>query len=198
MGYFNDFLTTYNFKQKLLNFATSFIQDFENIYILGTLNNICKQNCYEFHDSVEIAESISGNSEEDNMGENNIAEVIDGLLKGKFVSPDVINLSTRNLSKADISLLSKGLKFIPTPASVNKVLIKEEYFGRKLRLLWHFQNEESITISNSFKRKSAFNPNGKDAAIELYLSRMEEEIMAIDTNYHSPILPGKNVWHLIR
>ena len=80
-------------------------------------------------------------------------------------------------------MLSKGLKFFPTPTSVNKALVKEELecFGRKLRLLWHFRNEESITISNPFKNKSTFNPKGKDAAIELYLSRLEEEIMAIDT-----------------
>ena len=80
-------------------------------------------------------------------------------------------------------MLSKGLKFIPTPTSVNKAQIKGELecFGRKLRLLWHFRNEESITISNPFKKKSTFNPKGKDAAIELYLSRLEEEIMAIDT-----------------
>ena len=80
-------------------------------------------------------------------------------------------------------MLYKGLKFIPTPTSVNKASIREELecFGRKLRLLWHFQNEESITISNPFKKKSTFNPKGKDAAIELYLSRLEEEIMIIDT-----------------
>ena len=137
MEYFNDFLTTYDFKQELVNFISSFIQDFENIYILGTLNNTFKQNCSELRDSVQIAESISGSSEQDNIGENNIAEVIDGRLKGKFVSPNVINLSTRILSKAEISLLSKGLKFIPTPTSVNKALIKEELecFGRKLPLL---------------------------------------------------------------
>ena len=93
--YFNAFLTTYDFKQELLNFITSFIPDFENIYILGTLNNIGKQNCSELHNSVQIGESISGSSEQDNIGENNIAEVIDGRLKDKFVSPNIINLSTR-------------------------------------------------------------------------------------------------------
>ena len=183
MEYFNDFLTTYDFKQEHLNFIPSFTRDFENIYILGTLSNTFKQNCSELHDSVQFAESISGSSEQGNIGENNIAEVIDGRLKGKFVSPNVINLSTRILSKAEISLLFKGLKFIPTLTSVNKTLIKEklECFGRKLRLLWHFRNEESITISNPFKEKSTFNPKGRDAATELYLSRLEEEIMAIDT-----------------
>ena len=42
MEYFNDFLTTYDFKQELLRFITSSIIDFENIYILGTLNNTFK------------------------------------------------------------------------------------------------------------------------------------------------------------
>ena len=56
---------------------------------------------------------------------------MDGWLEGKFVSPNVINLSTRNLCKAKISLLSKGLKFIATPTTLNKTLIKEklECFG---------------------------------------------------------------------
>ena len=159
------------------------VSDFEHIYILGTLNNTFKQNCSELHNSVQIAESISGSSEQNNIGENNIAEVIDERLKGRFLSPNVINLSTRILSKSEISLLSNGLKFIPTTTSVNKALIKEELecFGRKLRLLWHFRNEESIIISNKFKKKSTFKPKGKDAAIQLYLSRLEGEIMAIDT-----------------
>ena len=52
--------------------------------------------------------------------------VLDGRYEGKFVSPNVINLSKRNLSKNEILLLPKGLKFIPTPKHINKVLIKEE------------------------------------------------------------------------
>ena len=51
MEYFNDFLATYDFKHELLNFITSFISDFENIYILGTLNS-----CSELQDSVQILE----------------------------------------------------------------------------------------------------------------------------------------------
>ena len=52
--YFNDFLTTDDFKQELLNFITSLIMDFENIYILGTLNNIFAQNCSELHNSIAV------------------------------------------------------------------------------------------------------------------------------------------------
>ena len=181
MEYFNNFLTTYDFKEKLVHFITSFILNFENIYILSTLNNTFQQKCFQLHDRVQITERISSSSEQDKGG-NNISEVIDGPLKGKFVSPNVINLSTRILSKAEISLLSKGLKFIPIPTSVNKALIKEELecFGKKLHILQYFQNEESITISNPFKKKPIFNLKGKDVAIELYLNRLEEEIMATD------------------
>ena len=103
--------STYDLKQKLSNFITSFISDFENIYILGTLNNNFVQNCSELQDSVQISDNTS--SEQDNIGENIIAEVIDGRLKGKFVSPNVISLSTRIFSKEE---------------SVNKALIKEELY----------------------------------------------------------------------
>ena len=80
------------------------------MHILGTLNNNFARNCSELQDSVQISENTS--SEQDNIGENNIAEVIDGRLKGKFVSPNVINLSTRIFCKAE---------------SVNTALIKEEF-----------------------------------------------------------------------
>ena len=35
-----------------------------------------------------------------------------GRLKGFFVSENVVNLSNHKLSKAEVSLLSKGLKFV--------------------------------------------------------------------------------------
>ena len=74
---------------------------------------------------------------------SNAAMVLDSRYKGKFVSPGVINLSKRYLSKDEIALLSRGLKFIPTPKHINRALIKEELetYGRKLRLMWHYRNE---------------------------------------------------------
>ena len=60
----------------------------------------------------------------------------------KFVSANVINLPSRHLSEDEISLLLKGLKFVPTPKHINKAKIKEEIevYGRKLRLMWHFSS----------------------------------------------------------
>ena len=61
-----------------------------------------------------------------------------GRLKVFFV-PENVNLSNGKLSKAEVSLLSKDLKFCPTPNSVDKSVLKEnlEKFGRTLRSKWH-------------------------------------------------------------
>ena len=103
---------------------------------------------------------------------SNAATALYGRCEGKFVSPNVINLSKRHLSKGKISLLSKGLKFIPTPKHINKALIKEELetYGRKLKFMWHYRNEEREFTINPFKKRSKFNPKRKDAAIEIYLT----------------------------
>ena len=100
------------------------------------------------------------------------------------MSPNVINLSKRNLTKDGISLLSKSLKFVPTPKHFNKALFREELENscRKLRLKWFFCNDERQFNINPFKQKSKFNPGKNDAAIEFYLSQLEEEILSLDKN----------------
>ena len=58
-------------------------------------------------------------------------------LESKFVSKNVINLSRRNLSTAEISLLSRGLKFVPTANKIDQAKLKRELeeYGRNLRLI---------------------------------------------------------------
>ena len=83
------------------------------------------------------------------MRESNEAAILNGRLKGKFVSANVENLSKRKLSKSEISLLSKGLKFIPTSNTIDKA----KAFGRMLRMKWFFRNDEKqfilISLSQS-------------------------------------------------
>ena len=71
-----------------------------------------------------------------------------GRLKGFLVSENVVNLSNRKLSKAEVSLLSKCLRFCPTPNSVDKSVLKEELekFGRALRLKWHIEMMNGLLI----------------------------------------------------
>ena len=68
---------------------------------------------------------------------NNVASQTGVRLEGKFVSKNVINLARRNLSTYEISLRSKGLKFVPRANKINRAKLKTELEGyeRKLRLI---------------------------------------------------------------
>ena len=186
------------FKSELLAYCESIFEDFENLVNIVTVSGTSKMrhgngnsfindpnetqvlNETNLSDtSIDFEISTNDTNKSTNVFLNNN----DNRLSGVFVSPNVFNLSKRQLSKAEISLLSKGLKFVPTPDFVNRALLKEELekFGRFLRLKWFYRNEESTGVYNLFRPKSKFNPKGKDAAIEIYLSRLEEEILALDT-----------------
>ena len=114
--------------------------------------------------------------------EGNDAFTLNGRFRGKNVSKIVVNLSTWKRTKAEISLLSKGLKFVPTSNNINKTKLKMELeaHNRMLRLKWHFRNDEKEFDRNKFKLHSTFNPRNKDAAIEIYLSSLEEKVMKIE------------------
>ena len=56
-----------------------------------------------------------------------------------------------------------------------------EVYGRKLRLMWHFRNDEKRFSYEKFRPKSLFNPRNKDTVIKTYLSSLEERLLlAID------------------
>ena len=107
-------------------------------------------------------------------------------LKGKFVSSNVFNLSKRVLSDAEISVLSKGLKFSPTPRELDRSQIKQdlEAFGRRLRLKWMYRQSTDTPNPDPthFKPPSKFIPKGSDVAIEMYLSLLEEQLMSISAS----------------
>ena len=108
--------------------------------------------------------------------------MLNNRLQGNFVSKKVVNLSRRNLTGSEMSLLSKGLNFVPASNTIDKAKLKMELeaLGRILRLKWHFRNEENVFDLDQFKPKSTFNPRNKDAAIEVYMSSLEEKLMKIE------------------
>ena len=134
---------------------------------------------------------VSGELFEDNSNDSGVVQEIDdnraklkdNTLEGNFVSKNVINLLQRQLTKSEILLLSKGLKFVPTPNRIDKAKLKQELgvFGRKLILMWHFRSDERIFDCNTkFRPKSTFNPKNKDVITETYLSSLEEKLLDID------------------
>ena len=64
-------------------------------------------------------------------------------LTGSFVSDHVFNLSKKELSAKELSVLEKGLGFAPTPSHINEVDLRRDLweFSRKMRCKWHFRNE---------------------------------------------------------
>ena len=63
-------------------------------------------------------------------------KILDNRLQGNFVSKNVVNLSRRNLTCSEISLLTKGLNFVPISNTIDKAKPKTELqaLGRILRL----------------------------------------------------------------
>ena len=61
--------------------------------------------------------------------------------ESKFVGKNVINLSRRNQFLPEFSLLSTGLKFMPSANKIDQSKLKRELeeYGSKLHLMWHFR-----------------------------------------------------------
>ena len=78
--------------------------------------------------------------------------------------------------------MSKGLKFVPTANKIDraKLKIELEEYGRKLRPMWHFRNDEKPFSYEKFRPKSTFNPRNNDTVIEAYLSSLEERLFDMD------------------
>ena len=60
--------------------------------------------------------------------------------------------------------------------------MKLEEYGRNLRLMWHFRNNEKPVPYQKFRPKSTFNLRNKDNVIETYLGSLEERLLDIDTS----------------
>ena len=103
-------------------------------------------------------------------------------LAGVFVSENVVNLSDKNLSEDQIKLLSKGLKFSPTPRDIDKGQLKADVdaFKRRIRLSWYFKDEENSDYDpDAFYVISGWNPPRADNILETYLSLLEKEVLSV-------------------
>ena len=176
----------FRLKSRFFDFCESFIPDFENLHYLLHLNesedDVNEEKDLENDSSVETRDVNTSSLDNRLNVKDNAAKMLNNRLQGNFVSKNVVNLSRRNLTGSEISLLSKGLNFVPTSNTIDKAKLKMELeaLGRILRLKWHFRNEENVFDLDQFKPKSTFNPRNKDAAIEVYMSSLEEKLMKIE------------------
>ena len=68
---------------------------------------------------------------------------------------------------------------MPTANKIDRAKLKTELeeYGRELRLMWHFRNDERSFVAERFRHKSSFNLRNKDVIIETYLSCLEERLL---------------------
>ena len=145
----------FSFKFNFLEFCNNFVPDFGPDYLLhlNTSDRIkgsssekaepkqdcskssCKNACLGIGNGTSKVKN-SENIEEERNANGNQALLLENRLKGNFVSKNVVNWSKRNLNDAEISLLSKGLNFVPTSNNIDKAKLKMELvaLGRMLRL----------------------------------------------------------------
>ena len=99
----------------------------------------------------------------------------------------MFNLSRRTLSEIEIRVLDKGLGFVPTPSRINEAPLRQDFneFPRKMRCKWHFRDEVTDDFSETpyFRKKSDWKPPKGYLCLELFLSKVEEELFTL--------LPGK-------
>ena len=177
---FDEHLSCFEFKNQLSQHGQILFPDIENLLNLIEISSSSQSTSSD----IPTPSKFSSDSIEPKCDFSSIAKDKGDRLQGVYVSDNVLNLSKREFTEAEASLLSKGLKFVPTPRYVDQAALKQdlERFGRKLRLKWFFRDDERDFVSNPFKKASKFNPKNQDTAIELYLSRLEEEILKINTN----------------
>ena len=95
----------------------------------------------------------------------------------------VVNLSTVQLSADEISLLSKGLGFCPTPTRLDTFEVKRDLtqFTRRLRLKEYFYNiddeDEEDRGYVPLRRSSKWTPPvNRDVALETYIKGITQDI----------------------
>ena len=150
----------FRLKYRFYEFCESFISDFENLHYLLHLNesedDVSEEKDLKNDSSVETRDVNTSSIDNKLNVKANAAKMLDNRLQGNFVSKSVVNLSRRNLTDSEISLLSKGLNFVPTSNTIDKAKLKTELeaLGRILRLKWYFRNEENEFDLDQFKPKS--------------------------------------------
>ena len=110
-------LLTSNESNSSKNESDEFFQASQN-NMTEFVNNIQNNAENEIRSSAE--NSSSGKVDKIPNESENVAMFRGNRLEGKFANKNVVNLPRRNLSSAEISLLPKGLKFVPAENKIDQ------------------------------------------------------------------------------
>lgn len=95
----------------------------------------------------------------------------------------VINLSSKVLTESQLSLLSKGLKFVPTRRNIDKGKLIADLgsWERRMRLKEYFfeEGEEDLQEYDKRKKKSSWTPEaGRDKWLDAYIQNVKDDIIS--------------------
>ena len=80
-------------------------------------------------------------------------------------------------------VIEKGLSFSLTPSFINEADLQRDFdrFARKMRCKWYFRNESQDIPSevSTFKLKSTWNSPKGSPALELFISKVKEDIFSV-------------------
>ena len=116
----------------------------------------------------------------------------------------VVNLSDMVLTDPQVKLLSRGLKFCPTPREPNQLLFQQDMaqFNRRLRLREYFHVEPSMDDESSvetqpiprnrFREKSTWvPPKNRDVSLETYINSVNSEVLKATSTPYSQQPPPR-------
>ena len=83
-------------------------------------DDLSEEKNLENDSSVEICDVNTGSIDRKLNVKDGAAEMLDNRLHGNFVSKNVVNLSRRNLTGSEVSLLPKALNFVLTFNTIDK------------------------------------------------------------------------------
>ena len=87
------------------------------------------------------------------------------------------------LSDNEIRVLEKGLDFAPIQRKINEPKFRSDFgeFRRRVRIKWHFRNELTFDFSEkpAFHIAPSWNPPKADPYLEIFLSRVKEELFTV-------------------
>ena len=90
------------------------------------------------------------------------------------------NLTDYQLTKGEISLLSKGLKFAPVPKGKDLIEMRADFnlFARRVRIKQFFDKDQPPPATSSFKTPSGWTPpRGVSTNLESYLHGVEGDLL---------------------
>ena len=102
-----------------------------------------------------------------------------GLETGNFI---VVNLSKRHLTEAEVSLLSKGLKFCPTPERIDIYNVRKDIrdYVRRIGQRDYFYCADEV--DGDFSEMPACPERNREMPIEAYVDALERTILSHDLN----------------